>query len=467
MLCKANTCQQPPVNANGPRSGNPDTPRPRRGAPAARRRLRSRLLRPSPAVGAAERAPPSELSCARRASRALRAAVVALRHEGHLGDRDLLRLLAHRHLQLGAHLVELGLDVAHADALLEARAERAASDDAHDRPVGAEDLGALARRRACVDDEAGALAARRLVLQFGQNPLGADKAGGVGSPRLGDAPEQRALDGRGRVVQVVAVEAEAGLEAERVARAEADGPHLLVRQHRVPQPDHLVLGAGALGNRNLEAVLAGVAAAADEAIDPTDRERLGGHESHLREVFRHEALQHLRRLGALEREDAIVRQSLQRNVAASRDELVHVLLEVREVLLLVARVDHHVEVVASVGDDAIVDDAAVLVRDHRERAHPLGQSLQVSAAHLLHEGDAVGAPQDDAEHVRHVEETGVRPAVQVRIDDARRILHGHVPSTERHHLAAQRDMRLVERRLTQRAVGRGREPAHVAADAQR
>ncbi len=59
--------------------------------------------------------------------------------------------------QLGARLVEPRLDVAHADALLEHRAEAAARHDAH-LLLAVEDCAALARRRALGDDEAGPLA---------------------------------------------------------------------------------------------------------------------------------------------------------------------------------------------------------------------------------------------------------------------------------------------------------------------
>ena len=50
----------------------------------------------------------------------------------------------------------------------------------------------------------------------------------TGAPPLGYHPEERALGGRGGRVEVVAVEAEAGLEPQRVARAQTDGHHVRI-----------------------------------------------------------------------------------------------------------------------------------------------------------------------------------------------------------------------------------------------
>ena len=68
---------------------------------------------------------------------------------------------------------------------------------------------------------------------------------------------RRTLDGRDGVVEVVAVEAEARLEAERVARAEAAGLDVGVREEELRDRDRV----GRVRDANLEAVLARVAAA--------------------------------------------------------------------------------------------------------------------------------------------------------------------------------------------------------------
>jgi hypothetical protein len=125
----------------------------------------------------------------------------------------------------------------------------------------------------------------------------------------------------------------------------------------------------------------------------------------------------------------------------------------------VARVDDHVKVVARIGHDAVVDDAALLVRDDGQRTEAFGEGTHVAWRNALHEFDAVLAADDDAEHVRHVEKPSRRARVLVRLDDAVRVLHRHVPAAKRHHLAAEGHVCRVQRRLAQRGVGCGSERA--------
>ena len=88
----------------------------------------------------------------------------------------LLLLAAHFGEELGARLVEPFLDVAHADALLEARAEAATRNHTHLVPRRVEQSRALAHGRAGAHDEAGALARGGLLGELAQDALGADEA---------------------------------------------------------------------------------------------------------------------------------------------------------------------------------------------------------------------------------------------------------------------------------------------------
>ena len=87
--------------------------------------------------------------------------------------------------------------------------------------------------------------------------LGAGEAALDAAPLL-DRPGEAGLDRARGLVDVVAVEAEAGLEPQRVARAEADRLHA-----RPAASSSLARSAASFGgHRDLEAVLAGVARAA-------------------------------------------------------------------------------------------------------------------------------------------------------------------------------------------------------------
>src|SRR5205085_599319 len=112
--------------------------------------------------------------------------------------------------------------------------------------------GAFARRGAAVRADADAAAMRPLG-ELTQHRLGAGKTAVFAAP-LADRPGDTSLDRRRRLVDVVAVEAQPGFEAQRVARAEPDRRDLGLRQQPLGDSDRI---AG--GERNLEAVLAGIA----------------------------------------------------------------------------------------------------------------------------------------------------------------------------------------------------------------
>ena len=111
--------------------------------------------------------------------------------------------------------------------------------------------------------------------QLALDARGAGEAA-LGPPPLADRPCQPGLDRRRRLVDVVAVEAEAGLEPQRIAGAEAD--RLCARIAGQPLPKRRrMIGM----HSDLEAVLAGVAGAADVALDAVERHDRRCHEREL------------------------------------------------------------------------------------------------------------------------------------------------------------------------------------------
>ena len=91
-----------------------------------------------------------------------------------------------------------------------------------------------------------------------------------------DRPGQRGLDRRGRLVDVVAIEAETGFKAQAVPRAKTCGLTVVVGKEGAGDFDGLVFGDG-----NLIAVLAGVAQTRDPAFDADDLGHGGFHELQL------------------------------------------------------------------------------------------------------------------------------------------------------------------------------------------
>ena len=166
---------------------------------------------------------------------------------------------------------------------------------------------------------------------------------------LADAPQQARFDRRRRGVDVVAVEAEARFEAQRIARAQPDRLDLGLGQKLAGD------GVGGVGRRgDLEAVAAGVARARDVAARAVDHDEGAGHELHRRDL-RCQARQRLRRQRALQGQKPAREHRLD---LAARGE---VLLQVREVGVLAGGVDHHQQVIAGTGHHQIIEDAAGVV----------------------------------------------------------------------------------------------------------
>ena len=144
----------------------------------------------------------------------------------------------------------------------------------------------------------------------------------------------------------MAVKAEPSLESQAVAGAEADRRHRGVGEQCIGQRFRV-----SRRHRNLEAVLAGIAGARDEAVEPHHLARAGIHEAHLRDVSS-EPGQHLDRLRPLQGEQGAIRQNLDDAVAGQ------FLAQQRLVFGLAGGVDHQEQVVAKVCHHQVVENAA-------------------------------------------------------------------------------------------------------------
>ena len=179
----------------------------------------------------------------------------------------------------------------------------------------------------------------------------------IAAPLL-DRPGEAGFDRARGLVDVVAVEAEPRLEPQRVARAEPDRLHAVLRQQQLGEIRRLV-GR----DRDLEAVLAGVARARDVAVERADASRSPP-------VMNAKA-------GGIRRDSSPARRCAAgpcRAMRASSGAGTSLTLagnrarEVRVVDLLAAGVDDQVKPPSSSSDrrprhHQIVDDAAVVVEE--------------------------------------------------------------------------------------------------------
>ena len=330
-------------------------------------------------------------------------------------------------------------DITHRDRRSDAGTETARGD-APDRLSGnVDDLGARARGRAAQQPQAHALA-RRTVGERRQDARGSGKAA-LGAPALRDRPCEPRLDRIGRLVEFVAVEAEAGLQPQRVARAEADRLDLALRQQPARER-HGVFG----GQRNLKTVLAGVAGARDRHVEPVEGERLRTHERHRLDArSRREA-----------REDARGRRSLQRDergvVGDGEDDIRgQGGAQSREIRRFTLGVDHQRDTpvrAGRTGRHQVVDDAAVGVEQLGVALPPGREPDDVGGGEVLQRACGrlvIGAVEKGLAHVGDVEQAGEGARVQVFGENAAPILDRHFVACERREARAEFDVQRVER----------------------
>src|SRR5690606_8068591 len=200
-----------------------------------------------------------------------------------------------------------GIDVAHGNRCAEGRAEATAAHLADHGAVGIDDFRTFTYRYALLRQQADALARYALLLLL-EHALGAREVAGtlaIGAAHLGDGPQQAGFDRRCGAAHVVAVQAQAGFQAQRVTRTQADGLDFRFGQQAASQGFGLVDGDG-----NLEAVFAGVTAATDDAFVAQQAYTGDLHEGHFAH-FRRQAGQHLGGLRALQGEQgALLEQAL-------------------------------------------------------------------------------------------------------------------------------------------------------------
>src|SRR6516165_5288072 len=177
--------------------------------------------------------------------------VIAVRHKRQAYDPRRAGGAAHKQGERGAFRGMAAIDITHRDGAADRRAEAAARHSPNRHPGGVDDRGILACRRASVRPDADA-DARRPFSELAQYDFGAGKPA-LGTPPLADGPGEGDLDRARRLVDVVPIEAEPGLEAQRVAGALPDRPNFGPRDQRLG--DRRSCGRR---YRDLEPVLTGV-----------------------------------------------------------------------------------------------------------------------------------------------------------------------------------------------------------------
>ena len=257
-------------------------------------------------------------------------------------------------------------------------------------------------------------------------------------------PAQTGFQGMDGVIDLVAVEGHLALQAEGVAAAQTRRQQTLRRASRHHGIPHLGgIGGGAV---ELKPVLAGVARAADEA-------RHTGHLAVGEEVVA-DGLQR----GLCEGlEDGQGAGALQGDLSGGGTLIHHgavegggVGLDPGEVLVAVAGIDHQQELLVALPvHQEVIDKGAVFIEEGRVVDLPDDQLGDGVGREVLDQGQGPGALHPDLTHVTDIEQPGPGAHRLVLREDARRVLHRHVPAAEVDHLGVQGAMGCVEGGLHQ------------------
>src|SRR6516165_5174172 len=186
---------------------------------------------------------------------------IIMGNEGKCRDNAGERLVAHDEIQLGAGPGKSGIDIAERDGGLQGGGETARGDNAHALAFGL-DNGTGAGRGAAVQPDAYEQL-RRAILELPVDDGGADEIT-RGKPLLGQGEIELGGDGAGFLADIIAIEAEPGLQPQRITRTQP-GRDGAAGEQRLGQGL-----ASVTRTADFEPVLPGIAGAGDDAGDAGD-----------------------------------------------------------------------------------------------------------------------------------------------------------------------------------------------------
>ena len=257
----------------------------------------------------------------------------------------------------------------------ERRAEPAAGHAADRLPRRVEQGGALARDHPAFGFQAYAPAGRGRV----EDARGAGKAA-FRPPAFRYRPAEAGFERRRVLADIVAVEAKARLQPQRIARAEPRPADRFMRKQ--PRGQRLRIPCG---HRELEPVPAGIARTRHPRRHAAGLALAPGHEGQAGELR-----QHRRRRRPLQGEQRPVR--LRQDVHPAPQ----MAAEMRRVMVLARRIDDQAQAARQARDDQVVQDAAVCSGEQRVAHGAAAEAAYVAGRQRLQGRIGAGAHQGAA-----------------------------------------------------------------------
>ncbi len=358
-------------------------------------------------------------------------------------------LAAHDGVHAGAHGGVLRTHIGHGNGLVQHGAEQTAGDFAQALAGQTVHFRVFTHRHTLQAQQAHAHArecarrARKLRQHAGRagEPAGACT---VGTSHFLHGPIQGPFHRRGGGVQIIAIQAQAGFQAQGIACTQANGFDFGLRQQRARQR----LGVGRW-HRNLEAVFAGVTTARDEQRRALPGEVATGHEHQLAYPWQ-QARQRRHGQRPLQSQQRVVGHG--QHLAALADAR----LDVRNVAHPASPIDHHKNFInATAEEHQVVDDAARVVEQQTVALLARWQVDHVNRHQGFKRGCSIGADQAQLAHVRDVKQSGRLSGLVMFGHQAAGVLHGHGVAGKRHHASAQLQVQRMQGCLQEFSGGCG------------
>ena len=233
----------------------------------------------------------------------------------------------------------------------------------------------------------------------------------------------------------MAIERQPRLQPQRIPCSKADGFDLRLTAQQVGYP-HCIFGS----QRNLEAVLTGIAGAADRHLCTGNLKASEAHEGQRRErIFaRYVPLKRDKSLRPLQGQQRPVLQMVE------RDFIGQVLTQVAQIIPLGRAVDHQIECVWPAAGHQIIQNAATFIQQQRIALLSQLERGKINRQHRLNRRVQPFAAPQQLPQMADIEQPGMFAGPEMFGDDAF-ILHRHPVSGEFGHPPAARAVPGIKR----------------------
>ena len=231
------------------------------------------------------------------------------------------------------------------------------------------------------------------------------------------------------------VKAKSAFKAQRIPRAEADGFYVFVCKQGFGQSHGIGVWDG-----DFITVFARVARAGDPAFRAVQIKRGDVHEGHVSSSGIERAEHSLRRWTLQRKERAV-------GDFGDCDFRLKVRFHVGDVSAFAGGVDHHEDMIATIGKHQVIHDAALFIGEHAIALAVFCKTFDIDWDQRFQSGSGHRPRDFDLTHMADVKQSRFLACVHMFFHHTKGKLHGHGVPCERHHFRTQLNVQIVQRCL--------------------